>query len=454
FGLWLSQQLNPDVPINMAQYVELRGELDVDLLERAMIGVGKDMGSGYLRLLDVDGTPYQVVDPELEQAVVRLDFTDRADPRAAAHEWMQAEYQAPLDMLSDHLFLCAVLKIDENLHYWYSRVHHIALDGVGAITLMNRTAERYTAALEGTPLPEPGDDGLLALYRAEETYRNSTRFESDRAYWTDIAADMPEPATFAPRHAPAQAKSVVASTPLHAETVSALESTGSSFAPATIAAFAAYLSRMTGSEDVVLSLPVSARTTAAMRRTGGMVSNVVPLRVSVDSRTTVQALIDSVGVQLIGALRHQRYRTEDINRDLGLAGPDRSQFGPLVNIMIGLGNLRLGAITSQLNVLSSGPVDDLMLNLYETGTGGLHIDFIGNPGRYTDQELRRHHDRFEGFFTRFVSADGDTPVSRVEVLDTAEHAWLTGRAPESRSAERTFADILVGTAVSYGDDIA
>ncbi|WP_240199100.1 MULTISPECIES: non-ribosomal peptide synthase/polyketide synthase, partial [unclassified Gordonia (in: high G+C Gram-positive bacteria)] len=454
FGLWLSQQLNPDVPINMAQYVELRGELDVDLLERAMIGVGKDMGSGYLRLLDVDGTPYQVVDPELEQAVVRLDFTDRADPRAAAHEWMQAEYQAPLDMLSDHLFLCAVLKIDENLHYWYSRVHHIALDGVGAITLMNRTAERYTAALEGTPLPEPGDDGLLALYRAEETYRNSTRFESDRAYWTDIAADMPEPATFAPRHAPAQAKSVVASTPLHAETVSALESTGSSFAPATIAAFAAYLSRMTGSEDVVLSLPVSARTTAAMRRTGGMVSNVVPLRVSVDSRTTVQALIDSVGVQLIGALRHQRYRTEDINRDLGLAGPDRSQFGPLVNIMIGLGNLRLGAITSQLNVLSSGPVDDLMLNLYETGTGGLHIDFIGNPGRYTDQELRRHHDRFEGFFTRFVSADGDTPVSRVEVLDAAEHAWLTGRAPESRSAERTFADILVGTADSYGDDIA
>ncbi|WP_168702039.1 non-ribosomal peptide synthase/polyketide synthase, partial [Gordonia paraffinivorans] len=449
FGLWLSQQLNPDVPINMAQYVELRGELDVDLLEQALIVVGKDMGSGYLRLIDVDGTPYQMVDPTIEQSLVRLDFTDRPDPTAAAHEWMQAEYQAPVDLVAGPLFLCAVLKIDENRHYWYSRVHHIALDGVGAITLMNRTAELYTAAIEGEPLPEPGDDGLLALYEDEEKYRNSKRFENDREYWSKVAADMPEPASFAPRHAPAQARSNVASTPLHADTVAALESTGSSFAPATIAAFAAYFARMTGTEDVMLSLPVSARTTAKMRRTGGMVSNVVPLRITVDSRTSVQDLIDSVQVQLVGALRHQRYRTEDINRDRGLAGPDRSQFGPLVNIMIGLGNLRLGSITSRLNVLSSGPVDDLMLNLYETGTGGLHIDFIGNPGRYTEDELHRHHDRFEDFFARFVRADGATPVSQVEVLGADEFAWLTDRTVESRVPARTFAQILTDTAREY-----
>ena len=29
YGLWLSQQLTPDVPITMAQYVDLQGELDI-----------------------------------------------------------------------------------------------------------------------------------------------------------------------------------------------------------------------------------------------------------------------------------------------------------------------------------------------------------------------------------------------------------------------------------------
>ena len=121
FGLWLSQQLNPDVPINMAQYVELRGELDVDLLERALIVVGKELGSGYLRILDVDGRPYQMVDRTIDQSLVRLDFSAEADPVAAAQAWMQAEYTAPLDLLGAPLILCAVLTLAPDHHYWYSR---------------------------------------------------------------------------------------------------------------------------------------------------------------------------------------------------------------------------------------------------------------------------------------------------------------------------------------------
>ena len=49
-----------------------------------------------------------------------------------------------------------------------------------------------------------------------------------------------------------------------------------------MAAFALYFARGTGTEDVVLSLPVTARTNRVLRGSGGMISNVVPLRLAVD----------------------------------------------------------------------------------------------------------------------------------------------------------------------------
>ncbi|MBF6150512.1 hypothetical protein, partial [Nocardia nova] len=36
-GIWYAQHVDPQVPVTIAQYVDLHGELDVDVLERASI---------------------------------------------------------------------------------------------------------------------------------------------------------------------------------------------------------------------------------------------------------------------------------------------------------------------------------------------------------------------------------------------------------------------------------
>ncbi len=48
------------------------------------------------------------------------------------------------------------------------------------------------------------------------------------------------------------------------------------------------------------------------------VSNALPLRVRVDPAMTVHELLRQVSGELHLALRHQRYRYEDLHRDLGL----------------------------------------------------------------------------------------------------------------------------------------
>ncbi len=81
------------------------------------------------------------------------------------------------------------------------------------------------------------------------------------------------------------------SLPLEPSTRGLAPGTGHNPTALIVAAFAAYLARLTGADDVVLSLPVSARTSARLRAAGGSVSNVLPLRLEGIGATTVGGAI-------------------------------------------------------------------------------------------------------------------------------------------------------------------
>ncbi|MEK8173678.1 condensation domain-containing protein [Streptomyces sp. M19] len=69
----------------------------------------------------------------------------------------------------------------------------------------------------------------------------------------------------------------------------------------TLAAAAAYLHRVSGAEDVLLGMPVTGRTTSAARGSRGMFSNILPLRLTVTSATTVDDLVRQTSRAVRGA---------------------------------------------------------------------------------------------------------------------------------------------------------
>lgn len=300
-GMWFAQQLEPSVPVNIAQCVELVGELDAPLLSESIITAGRELGSAFLRLIEVDGVPYQVVDPTLEASVRFVDLLHQPDPRAAAKEWMRQEYTAPIDVFRDRLVFSALLRIAPDRHYWYSRVHHVALDGMGSVTLVDRAAELYTATVRGVIAAPSKAADLTEVAGVDHDYRTSARYDADRRYWSELVARIGEPHSLVDHTAPARARSRTTGSQLPGTLVDHLDAAvdrhASSVAFEVIAAFAAYLARMTGREDVALSLPVTARTTALLRRSGGMVSNVVPLRLQVRPDMTSADLVAAVRLE-------------------------------------------------------------------------------------------------------------------------------------------------------------
>ncbi|WP_288049514.1 AMP-binding protein, partial [Nocardia sp.] len=423
-GIWYAQHVDPQVPINIAQYVAIDGDLDVGALEQASRDAAIDIGSGFLKIVERDGEPVQTIDPSQDSTLEYVDLRDADDPEAAAAEWMRAEYSRPLDISRDRLIRAAALHLADSRWYWYSRAHHIVLDGFGAMTFMNRIAELYTAAVNGEePKPAKATD-LRTLYEQEIAYRDSSRFVSDRQHWAERVEGLEEGSSLAGRSAPPSPVNGIASAALSTEQNdllgAAVERHDNSPAGLLIAGFAAYLAQITGAQDVILSLPVTARTTAAMRRSGGVVSNIVPLRLTVAHDTTVSDLLKSVTVEVSGALRHQRYRHEDIRRDAAGDGVVTTEFfGPWVNIMLFHSEMTLGPMVGRLNVLSTGSIEDLGVNFYQSGTGS-HIDFETNPNLYTDDEARTHHARFMEFFARFLAADAGTAVWDLPVTTEAE----------------------------------
>ncbi|WP_232852257.1 non-ribosomal peptide synthetase [Nocardia acididurans] len=446
-GIWFAQHLAGDTPVSIAQYVELSGAVDVELLADAARQAGREFGTGYLRLLEIDELPWQVVDTTLDDTIHTIDLSGEPDPEAAAQTWMRAEYTAPLDMTSDRLCQVAMLRVGPDRWYWYSRFHHILLDGVGALTMLQRTGELYNAAYAGREIPPGKAEPLQKIVEADAAYRDSDRLQADREYWKEHLAGMAEPVYLGRHIGAVDAHPRLRSGALPDSTAALLDSLtaelSTSAAPVVVAAFAAFVGAMTGSGEIVLSLPVSGRTTAVLRRSGGMLANVVPLRLRPTPTATVGDLIKATQGELTAALRRQRYRQEDIIRDLGWAMDEVAGFGPTVNLMLADTRIRLGGVTGRLNVLTSGLIDDLFVNVYP-GVGGeqTHIDFQANPNRYGAAELATLHARFLDFLHRFLAEGGATPLSSVAALAEDERAQLVPAQGRKGTLPRTLPEIL------------
>ncbi|MGI5216607.1 AMP-binding protein [Nocardia sp. CA-290969] len=464
---WVAQQLYPETPYTVAMYLDLHGPLDVGLMRECGRRASRELESPCVRVRAVDGRPRQVrTDAELAFTV--SDLAARPDPIAEALGHMSEDHHAPLDPRTDELTVAILYRVAPQRHLLYLRSHHLVLDGVGAVALLRRTGELYRAAVAGADAGPPRSLDTVGLLAAEDSYRRSARAVADREYWREALSGLAEPVGLAgnpaaPRPRPHRVSAVVG--PETARSVAAARGRHSaSFGGLLIAAFACYFARLTGNDDPVLSLPVPARTTAVLRRSAGSVANVVPLRLTGIAQGTVAAAVSQVHTKVLAALRHQRYPYEDIQRDRGGGRVERGGFGPAINVLGFVEPMRLGPLSGHAQLLSSGPVEDLLVNGYQLGPeeSSISIDFHGNPARYSAATLAWYHRGFLAFFDRFLAAAGDEPVARLfdGENDTGTSGVVAGRSElpcrsrsRERAAERLLPELL-RAGMRYPDSVA
>ncbi|WIL35255.1 non-ribosomal peptide synthetase DhbF [Bacillus stercoris] len=432
-GIWFAQQLDPDNPIyNTAEYIEINGPINIALFEEALRHVIKEAESLHVRFGENMDGPWQMINPSPDVQLHVIDVSSEPDPEKTALNWMKADLAKPVDLGDDPLFNEALFIAGPDRFFWYQRIHHIAIDGFGFSLIAQRVASTYTKLIKGQTAKDRSFWSLQAILEEDTDYRGSEQYEKDRQFWLDRFADAPEVVSLADR-APRTSNSFLRHTAyLPPSDVNALKEAARYFSGSwhevMIAVSAVYVHRMTGSEDVVLGLPMMGRIGSASLNVPAMVMNLLPLRLTVSSSMSFSELIQQISREIGSIRRHHKYRHEELRRDLKLIGENHRLFGPQINLMPFDYGLDFAGARGITHNLSAGPVDDLSINVYDRTDGsGLRIDVDANPEVYSESDIKHHQQRILQLL-QAASAGEDMLIGQMELLLPEEkeqviHKW-------------------------------
>ncbi|MDI5968930.1 amino acid adenylation domain-containing protein [Streptomyces sp. SL13] len=446
-GVWYGQQLDPESPkFNIGECIEIRGPLDAETLLDVARQVGRECDSLNAEFFTEGDQVRQRISCRPAVEPVLVDLSGAADPREAAERFMAGD-MATVDTLGAPRHTYALLRIAPELHWWYTRYHHIVMDGLSGSVLARRIAELYTAAVEGRPAT--GRIGPLGdLVASEQEYLASADFDSDRAYLTgrfaSLAAGGDRGGRLVPRR-PARN----ATTGGHREGAadghrpSAVGMHGGeTLAPAVmkdlrelagttrttwpvlfVAAVAVHVSRAGGSADVCVGLASHGRRNN-LRDAVGMTAGIVPLRVHVDPRATVGDLVRHVATEMRNGLRRRRYSREQLARDLGMTG-GAALSDVVVNIMTYEYDLDFAGSPGVSRVLSTGPVDDVSVFVCERSEAqGPLIGFDVNEELYRAEDVVPHERGIITLLSRLAAAGPGTALADLDALDASTREAL------------------------------
>ncbi len=397
-GIWLGQQLAPDSPMyNAAEAVHMHGELDVDLFRQALDQVMSEATALHMVFRRHGESALQL--PSLRRSGLEYhDLREQNNAENIADDMMNASLAQAVDLEQGPLYRQQLFRISDRYHIWYQQIHHIAADGYAFNLLRQRIFDLYNrlqrapevaaprALLSGKPFAD-----FYAVINEDQRYRQSPRYQEDRLYWLSQFGDAPTAISFKKGNTSISDRAIHRSFAISAQQFSRMKQVCKgihcNWSAFFIGLVALLLYRQRAVQKMVLGIPVMCRMGSASLRVPSMIMNIAPLQIDLNGLNSFRDLVLHIAEQFQSLAPHQRFRYEQLRRDLQQVGGDRRLFGPVVNIMPFDQPLRLNNIVCRMETRSAGPVDDISFNVVVTAEQGVRFDLDANPLRYSDEDL-------------------------------------------------------------------
>ncbi|MFD1334936.1 amino acid adenylation domain-containing protein [Oceanobacillus iheyensis] len=420
-GIWFAHQLDTtSASYNMGEYVEIKNSMNVALFIESIKQVVKETDSLHMKYGEDANGPWQQLQEPNHIEVQYIDISQMQSAKEEAIQLMKSDLHRRVDLRKDDVYKQIVLKIDSKHYLWYQRIHHIAMDAYGFSLLTNRVAHLYSSKVAQKQHKQTPWNPFYKVLEEEETYKESDQYIEDGNYWIDRYQHLPEPETLTTKYE-SENSTVKVSTILKNDQLKRLKEKAKhmkvGWPDLIMAVKAIYMYRMKGNQDIILGIPMMNRLKSASIQIPCTRMNVLPLHISVHPTSSFQDLVEQISVKIRENSQHQRYRQEQLQRDLGKVGMDSSLFGPQVNVMPFSYNPVFAGTKAITYKLATGPVEDLSWNIYEQGNeDGITLDLEGNAGKYTRQELELHTDRLLHLIHTCTEMDEQSSMSSISAL--------------------------------------
>ncbi|HEX8431068.1 MAG TPA: amino acid adenylation domain-containing protein, partial [Longimicrobium sp.] len=244
------------------------------------------------------------------------------------------------------LFRARLLRLAADEHVLLLNMHHIVSDGWSVGVLFREISALYAAYRAGRPSPLAEPAVQYADYSAwqHEQLRGEV-LERRLGYWRRKLAGAPsllELPTDRPRPAVPTFRGARANLDLPGELLERVQglarSEGVTMYMVLLGAFQVLLSRLSGSDDVVVGSPVAGRNSKDVEDLIGLFVNTLVLRTDLSGEPTFREVLRRVRDVTLGAYEHQEVPFEKLVHELQ---PERSLgHSPLFQVMLNLINLR------------------------------------------------------------------------------------------------------------------
>jgi amino acid adenylation domain-containing protein len=344
--MWLLAQLDPGAPTyNIAWTLRLDGVLEVGALQQAWDAALRRHEALRTTFRNDSGVPVQVIEDEpaaRQLPVTSVEDLTAAEREPAALSLISDLARTPFDLATGPLARAALVRLSPETHVLAMVMHHIVADGWSFRVLFDELTADYEAIKHGggpateEPLIQYADFAIWQIEHADEGgYSRAERFwraELTGAPWAlPLPADEPYLAhqTFAAR---------CISTTIDAGLAGSLRQLaarqGTTLFAVLLAAYGVVLSRLTGMQDLLIAVPMAARTRPETESVVGLLMNTVTIRIQIDQDGTLTDLVRSVHHATARALAQQEL---PFARVVELVRPDRDPARlPLVQVMFAL----------------------------------------------------------------------------------------------------------------------
>ncbi|BBQ84905.1 TPA: enterobactin non-ribosomal peptide synthetase EntF [Kluyvera ascorbata] len=424
-GIWMAEALStmPNA-WSVAHYVELQGEVDGELLARAIAEGMMQADTLRMRFSEENGEVWQWVDESIRiEATPIDDLRQASDPQQEALARMNADLAQNSRVDSGNSLFCHRLyRIGDNRWFWYQRYHHLLVDGFSFPAITRQISLIYQAWQRGEATPASAFTPFADVVEEYQRYRHSDAWARDKAFWAEQRKTLPSPASLSPAPLPGRAQSShIWRLKLAADrrTFARLTASAPQCQPAdlALALVTLWLGRLCGRSEYAAGFIFMRRMGSAALTATGPVLNVLPLAVTLNGQETLAQLATRLAAQLKKMRRHQRYDAEQIVRDAGKAAGDEALFGPVFNVKMFDYRLAFDDVNAITHTLATGPVNDLELALFPDEDGGLSLEILANQQRYDKAVLQQHIGRLTSLLQQFA----DNPT-----LSCADAELLTG----------------------------
>jgi len=344
--MWLLAEMDPGEPTyNIPWALWLDGVLDVSALQQAWDAALVRHEALRTTFRNASGVPVQVVGDEpdpwpLVATSVEHLATDEREPAALA--MIRDLARIPFDLATGPLVRTALIRLAPESHVLAVIMHHIVADGWTFRILFGELSADYEAIGSGggpVAIEPPIQYVDFAIWQTEHAQDGG--YTAAERFWRAELADAPAPLAL-PADAPYPARQAftgqAVTTTIDPGLVDQLRKLATehetTLFAVLLAAYSVGLLRLTGSDDLLIAVPMAARVRPETASVVGLFMNTVVIRVRIDTDGTLGDLLRSVHTATVRAMAQQDL---PFARVVELVKPKRDQARlPLVQVMFAM----------------------------------------------------------------------------------------------------------------------